>query len=707
MTKEKEDSVLFFRSPSFAAHDEVPAAEDCAKERTADGHLRPLDHVELFESTESSGLKKQQIINKLNYMNFSDHNIFIHLQHSTYGDHFLLPVHPEPCQGDSVTCRLPVSTYILTRRYAFLHLVIPSNESLLISPIRFESAGADTVTLKLTEDIRIVNKRKALRYACLSLDVEVSQNAFIGNGTLVDFNPYGLKIRLDSGAASRINWFNFEAPATIRIRDGESTIHALPCLPIRRFIEGAGMEIILAPSLESIYQFRKRKIRNPRRQLSPPFEAIFTHPLIGKPVQRDVYDIATSGFSLLETLEGGTLLPGMIISNLMLEYAGVIRLRCNAAQVLYRKTIDAGKVKCGLAILDMGMRDYTDLTRILSSNLDPHTSISDSVDMDELWNFFFETGFIYPEKYKNICITKSMLKKTSQQLYMENPEVVRHFTYKIQGRIHGHVSMVRAYERTWMFHHLSAKNFRNQLVGFSVLKHLNHFMNELCRFPSLHLDYLICYFRPQNRFSSFLFGEFAQSLNNSRAASLDVFAYLVYPKLLKARLAEGWALRKFSDQDIGHLNRFYQRHSGGLLLEGFNLVGWKNPEESIEKVYERLGLYRRIEFFSLLYSDLLKAVFIVDRTSFGLNLSNLLNCIKILVCDPEGLPWDVLSAGIDHLIGAYAEENIPVLIYPAEYMKKVNVPIEQKEYAMITLDARYYNEFIAYTKNRCKIGYWE
>jgi hypothetical protein len=46
-----------------------------------------------------------------------------------------------------------------------------------------------------------------------------------------------------------------------------------------------------------------------------------------------------------------------------------------------------------------------------------------------------------------------------------------------------------------------------------------------------------------------------------------------------------------------------------------------------------------------------KAVPHRNRSSWGLNLSVLLNSIKIIVTDPAGLPWEVLNAAANGGLG--------------------------------------------------------
>jgi hypothetical protein len=76
--------------------------------------------------------------------------------------------------------------------------------------------------------------------------------------------------------------------------------------------------------------------------------------------------------------------------------------------------------------------------------------------MDALWNFFFDTGFIYPEKYAFFQANKEAIKKTYERLYSQSPHVARHFICQEKGAILGHMAMVRFYENSWLIHHHAA-----------------------------------------------------------------------------------------------------------------------------------------------------------------------------------------------------------------------------------------------------------
>ena len=97
----------------------------------------------------------------------------------------------------------------------------------------------------------------------------------------------------------------------------------------------------------------------------------------------------------------------------------------------------------------------------------------------------------------------------------------------------------------------------------------------------------------------------------------------------------------------------------------------------------------------------LKAVLVVNQSDLGLNLSELLNGIKIIITDPASLPWDVLSSAVARLTGIYEVEKIPLLIYPHSYLENKDISYE-KQYMMFIMDMQYGKEFLDYLKGRMK-----
>jgi hypothetical protein len=648
----------------------------------------------------------ETLINTVNHIHFTDGCIFVLLRHSVYKETLLLKAYPEPCTGKTLTCHWAdgqVSGLELDK-LEFASLIIDDRRSMILVPGVLKEMDRESLCVELPETNYAVGQRQAKRYTSAEVSAELVQSGFQAKGRLVDFSPSGFRLSVKPGASCSFRWFNSDEEASVHLKHNQKLVYSGKCRFVRQSGNSQEREIVVAPMGEKIKRFKNKRIRNVRQQLVPSPQLIFHHPLLGKRIQRDIVDISTSGFSVCEEAEDRVLVPGMVIPEVTIEFAGALKMNC-AAQVIYCQEREGKEIRCGIAILDMNIDAYSRLTHILTNALDRHAYISSEVDMEALWEFFFRAGFIYSKKYRLIQAQRQTFKETYKKLYQEHPEVARHFTYQKNGHIYGHISMVRAYEQAWMIHHHAALAMESKRAGFAVLKQMMYYLNDMHRLPSAHMDYVMCYFRPENKFPDRVFGGFARELNNPSGCSLDLFAYLPYTTLsLGTDLPEGWSLNESSEADLWELNRYYRHASGGLLLDALSIGPEGERSQSLEEAYAQVGLVRNWKVYSLCHRDEVNAMMVVNHSDLGFNLSELLNGIKVLVTKPENLPWSVLSAAIGQLTREYQMAKVPILFYPNEYVESNGIPYE-KHYRMWILNVQYGNEYLDYVQKKFRITY--
>ena len=119
---------------------------------------------------------------------------------------------------------------------------------------------------------------------------------------------------------------------------------------------GRDRDIVVAPTQDLIKRFKAKVLRDPRPISSPPLYAVFEHPFMKKIVQREIFDISTTGFSICDKSEEAVLMPGIIIPDMTISYAGILKIHCTV-QVIYQKVETS--VRFGVAILDMDLKSYT------------------------------------------------------------------------------------------------------------------------------------------------------------------------------------------------------------------------------------------------------------------------------------------------------------------------------------------------------------
>jgi len=650
---------------------------------------------------------KISLTNTINHIHFTDGRLSAQMRHPENKESILVKVKPRPCFGTELTCQFADENFIGTdfTKYKFLNLIIDDGQTVIVVPAVLKRVEKGAFCVHLPEESSAVNQRNTKRHPCSGVDAELVGGGHIVKGTLIDFSPKGFRIGipcLPSSTSHRLHKGNLTL-LQLR-RDGRLLFSGL-CSSVRQHEGSRLTEVVLTPCDEQAKRSDRKQARNSVENIFTTPVINFVHPFLGKVVEFDISDISTSGFSVYEKSDEGILIQGMIVPELTIEFAGAIRIGCSA-QVVYRlEEADKG-VRSGFSILDMDINSYTRLVHILANSIDPYSRVSNKVDMDALWDFFFETGFIYPKKYGLIQSQKEKFKQTYQRLYNTNPEIARHFVYQKNGRLFAHISMVRAYERAWMIHHHAARNLEGRRAGFAVLKQIVLYLNDMHRLPSTMIDYMMVYFRPENKFPDRVFGGFARSKENAGVCSMDLFCYLPYTAIpLKTNLPAGWRLDECSEMDLWKLNLFYQKRSGGLFMDALGIVQKSHSGRCFEEAYARLGFLRKWRAYSLEYQGELTAVLIVNQSDFGFNLSELLNGIKTLVISPEPLSWSILSTAIGQLLIEHHMEKVSLLFFPFDDVKASDIPFE-KHYQLWIYDARFVEKFVEYMKRKFRIKDW-
>jgi hypothetical protein len=118
----------------------------------------------------------------------------------------------------------------------------------------------------------------------------------------------------------------------------------------------------------------------------------------------------------------------------------------------------------------------------------------------------------------------------------------------------------------------------------------------------------------------------------------------------------------------------------------------------LAKEFHKFGFKREKYLFSLKNDVNLKAVFMVNISDVGLNMSDLTNCIKVFVLDATGLSKDILYVTLSHLSPKFEQHEIPVLIYPESFAETRSIPYE-KLYQMWVLNTQYGDQYFKCLKN--------
>ncbi len=668
--------------------------------------VSPLEIVTLAEKEQvvCSGIKvkREHMVNALNRINFNDGQVFVTMKHPRFNSFVNVAARPQPCRGedlDLLWCSPELNQTRQLAAYEYQEFFYTDG----LKKVRVEALLRDTgsagLSLSLPAVGHDVSQRRHRRFTCRpGINAQISQNGLILQGFLADFNGYGFAVDMSGAPGQMLRLVNPDNPVNVLLQDNGEVLFAETCLIIRLADESQSAMMVMAPSSTHINRFKSKEVRSIRQHLNPQPSIEFDHPFFPRKVALRAVDISGSGVAVEEEPSHSLLMPGMVIPRAALAFSNNFRIDCRV-QVLFN-SIDPEQtaLRCGLVFLDMDVVGQMQLSSILYQAKNAHSYVGASVDLDALWGFFFETGFIYPEKYGSIQEQREKFKKLYSRLYNEHAEISRHILYQDKNVIYGHVSMFRYYDQTWMLHHHAAVKSNQHRAGLVVMDHILQHINEVHNLASTHMRYIACYFRPNNRFAARVFGGAARALANPRKCSLDDFAYSHYqPRVDKSALPTGWILEASSPEDFTVLQYSYQENSGGLLLEGLDLhlVGLARESE-INAQYNRLGFRRERFFFSLRRPNGgLVALWVVNISDVGLNMSDLTNCVQILVIDEAEVTPELLNVCLDELAGCYDSEEISVLLFPQASAERMGFA-HDKIYQLTVLDLNFISQYLKF-----------
>ncbi len=631
---------------------------------------------------EGKRVKKNDLINILNYINFQNGAILVNFRNQKYGNIVSVQVWPQPCTGSILDClwKQPQELQGDDCHHLFEHLLISDGQNLIQVNPEIQGMDQGTIRFIVPEEANEKTYRKLKRYLAEDVEAVLVQNGASFEGFLIDFNAVSFRIELAGDASQSFHWINSDQTVQVRFTGNAGLIYSGDCSIIRHGKSSTRRWFVLTPRDSNISRFRKKEYRSLRHHTVPPVNLSFHHPLSGKQVFLQTVDISSTGLAVDEHSDTSTLIPGLMIPELSLEIAGNLLVRCSA-QVLYRNTVLSDQmestVRCGVVLLDMMIQDQAKLSALLHQAMNPKSFVCNQVDPGSLWQFFFDSGFIYPSKYSAMEARKDDFKRTYRKLYQESPSIARHFVFQDKGMLFGHMSMLRFYSKSWMIHHHSSSRKGHAMAGLTVLEQVSSYVNEFHSLLSTNMNYVFCYYRPENSFPHRIFGGVAKDMANPKGASIDSFGYLHLPSQT-ARPDQPYQLMPVNDSDLDELERYYETKSGGLMLDALDLRAELLPEDGINDEYRALGFKREKQVYALKQEGTLKAIIMVALSDIGLNLSNLTNCIHVLVVDDENLPPTVLMSCLQDLKKHHRQDDLPILVFPHSYLEQNKIPFEKK-----------------------------
>jgi hypothetical protein len=645
--------------------------------------------------TISESISRRRLINILNYVNYKGAEVSVNLKNHEDGSTLSLRARPELCTGETVSLIWsegpPRNTG--TIGYNVADFLIDKGSRVITVSGRVVDVSRLGITFALPEHCLATSRRQNERFASITVHSTLSCGEWKATGKLQDFGGGYLKVRLTARDVHLAKVKN-RSPIQITLMTKKTTVYNGIGVMKRWITNGHNIDVVIALTALG----NEKRLDEQAVTLSRNLVATCRHPLSDRMVRLSITKASYNSFEVSERLGHAALFPGLIIPETKIDFGAGDFAGC-----MMQVTGGDGGTWI-MSILDMPILDQRKLFSFIERETGMSSGVSKVIDPDELIEFFFEVGFIYPKKYDSLRNSKEHLKQILSRLYVDTPSIAQQFVRYNEDAIEAHIAMVRFHERSWVVHHHSA--IGGSGAGSAVLMQIFRYIHSYSTLPSTSMDYVMTYYRPENRFPDRVLGGIARFLRQPSLCSIDPFAYLHlhFHESATERQSEGkWELLPTSHEDLLKLNTFYKNMSGGLTVKAFGLHDRNHERETVDldMEFKKAGLRRRKSVFSLKSQGKLNAVIMALDSDDGLNMSNLLKCVHVFVIDKDGFSFDQLMNQLNRLSSLYQEQEIPVLLFPASYASDEGVNIE-KVYNLLVFHVSVGKQFAEFVERMTK-----
>lgn len=293
------------------------------------------------------------------------------------------------------------------------------------------------------------------------------------------------------------------------------------------------------------------------------------------------------------------------------------------------------RIPCGIRFVNMPPDAHLQIVNYLIRKNFPQVRDAELQDEEPLWRFL-ELGEFYTPSKRDECLGSQAEVRLTQARMLHAPAYMsRKLLFRDKGQIFGTVSLQQVYSQTWLVHHLCAVRHPQEFVPKNLLLFLGEFISK-----TPEIRYIKMMWRPNNTWSNKMFGRLVHRLHDGEQSVVKAYSYLhrqaqelppLHPE------ARRWDVRQIAPEEIIELESFFIRQEEFFLMKSEDLIRGKLGLTGLNSDYRALGLFRERHVLVAMEKGVLAGFALLERSSPGMNLSNLLSTCQIHICptDPQ------------------------------------------------------------------------
>ena len=421
------------------------------------------------------------------------------------------------------------------------------------------------------------------------------------------------------------------------------------------------------------------------------------HPLFNdQELQGKVFEISTSGLSCLFEKTPFPVVEGLNFADctLQMPFQATESLSFKVAHVEYRSDGEQTRLRIGGEFISTPvslLKNISEYAQTLEKNYVEDLKQS---DLDQLWEFMFETNFIYENKRKQIQNSSSEILQTYKKLMKSDNPLVKKVVYKEDNEIKGHLSALRFYDQSWLIQHLNADKSSSGSAAQKVLFNMIEFLKDAKAHAKSDLHYMLSFYRPNNIYPAILFGKGAELINDpSKAATFD-FAFGLYKNNEKDLTDSDLTIQCNEQSCMNGLVNTLLEMKMVTFLTAIGLSSQNPADLKVRSEFQKIGLDRKRSIYSI-EGVRSKIYAIAESSSPGLNLSELTNCVYLFTNQVDEEESSLLSEKLlQHIYSEVYEPMgvIPTVMQPKNSFK-TNAVEWSKNYTCLVMNVNVMTEF--------------
>src|SRR4030042_3664884 len=235
-----------------------------------------------FNNTKRSPRKR--LIDRLNFLNFSEREMILVFRHPKYNEIITRVLKPQPCREETVSglWMSPEDYSESLKDFEVLCFLIENRREFSLAQTQRTKIRDQGIELSLPEFGFEIILRKADRYPCPNIQVQLMQSGIFFSGRLDVFSVKSFRVEIFPSEGISLKWINSEYPVQIVFNNQGEVFYSRECNIIKQKENPYSKTLVLQPSNEPIHRFKRREFRAPRQTLHPSPGIYYVPPLIKK-----------------------------------------------------------------------------------------------------------------------------------------------------------------------------------------------------------------------------------------------------------------------------------------------------------------------------------------------------------------------------------------------------------------------------------------